>query len=278
MARQTYCYIVIFYFHHFWEKNKTLLIYLLWICPRELWGGVFCVLSPRLCPSPYHTPATGQGQQSGWAGTWRWPMGHCEAGRKGSGEWSFQWSLVKETEQVLFKFMSVNHALQGLKWLLNSLLSNHSVTQKEPDTQGTAVLWKFILLHFVHHSFSHYLRRSNGKPWLDDGDQQCWLASRHHRWTHCSNHPQLSQKPQPTKDSLQHLCLFHLTAATPFKNSCNKNYSHCVVQPLLLPKCCNALKLKRVIAAVLNPKGILCHIFCRHPLKPESWNNCKLEK
>lgn len=177
MARQTYCYIVIFYFHHFWEKNKTLLIYLLWICPRELWGGVFCVLSPRLCPSPYHTPATGQGQQSGWAGTWRWPMGHCEAGRKGSGEWSFQWSLVKETEQVLFKFMSVNHALQGLKWLLNSLLSNHSVTQKEPDTQGTAVLWKFILLHFVHHSFSHYLRRSNGKPWLDDGDQQCWLAS-----------------------------------------------------------------------------------------------------
>lgn len=99
----------------------------------------------------------------------------------------------------------------------------------------------------------------------------------HHPWTHCSNHPQLSQKPQPTKDSLQHLCLFHLTA-TPFKNSCNKNYSHCVVQPLLLPKCCNVFKLKRVIAAVLNPKGILCHIFCHHPLKPESWNNCKLEK
>lgn len=99
-----HCY---FLFPPFLGKNKTLLIYLLWICPQELWGGVFCVLSPRLCPSPYHTPAPGQGQQSGWAGTWRWPMGHCEAGRKGSGEWSFQWSLVKETEQVLFKILQM---------------------------------------------------------------------------------------------------------------------------------------------------------------------------
>lgn len=67
---------------------------LLWICPREPWGDVSCALSP-LSLSLHHTPVAEQGQWSGWAGTWRWPMDHCVAGRKGSEEWSFQWSLVK---------------------------------------------------------------------------------------------------------------------------------------------------------------------------------------
>lgn len=74
-------------------RSKVFIFHSPWICLQKLWGGVSCAVSPPLSPSPRHTPAAELDQWPGWAGTWRWPMGHCEACRKGSAEWSFRWSL-----------------------------------------------------------------------------------------------------------------------------------------------------------------------------------------